>query len=101
MVSGVFERPLKHHEVLTLWCPHDVLPYWGEFFMSRYLIKAEDVGDVGTQQVRDTLLIFCLAGLCLCLPILIQFNNKLPDISGNERPLYPMEGGVHPREVPV
>ena len=50
----------------------------------------EDLGEVGTQQVRDPLLVVCLAGLRLCLPILTQFDSNLPDMGDNDQPLYPL-----------
>ena len=67
--------------------------------MHRYLTKVEEVGEVGTYQVQDPLLVVCLASLCLRLPISPQFDRDLPDMCGNEQPLYPLEDGVPPGYV--
>ena len=67
----------------------------GGVFVHGYLLKVEGVGEIGTNQVWDNLLVVILAGHCLCLPILPKFHLYILYVCVGEQPLYPLEGRVH------
>ena len=49
-----------------------------EVFVKCYLSKAEEVDDIGPQQVQYPLLVISLVGQRLSLPISPQFHPDLP-----------------------
>ena len=67
--------------------------------MITYLTKAEEVDEVGTQQVRDPLPVIYLSDVLFRLPISPQLDFELPDMSGYEQPLYSLKGGFQPGEL--
>ena len=68
----------------------------GGVLVISYLDQVEEVGKVGSYEVRYRLICVCLAFQRLQLPIPSYPHHELINVGCDDQPLDPLEGGFQP-----